>query len=214
MINLLICDDHILVSEGIELMIQNEADLTVRKVVSSGKEALDYLSRPNEIDIIILDLSMPDMNGNQVLQTIRSLDIDVKVLILTMHENLEHLKKAMDLGAEGYLLKNTNKGLLIKVLKIIAEGGSFVDRELTEKLVHDLNRKPKIKLIDTITLTERELDILKLIVKNYRTKEIADSLFISVNTVQSHKKNIYSKFNVHSVSELITFVYENKYLEE
>jgi len=212
MINLMICDDHILVSEGIELMIQNEEDLIVRKVVSSGQDALNYLSKPNEIDIIILDLSMPDMNGNEVLQMIRSMSIDVKVLILTMHDNVDHLKKAMSLGAEGYLLKNTNKKLLVKVLRIIADGGSFIDHKLTEKLIHDINNKPKASIIKTVTLTEREMDILKLIVKNYRTKEIADALYISVNTVQSHKKNIYSKFDVHSVSELITYVYENDYL--
>ena len=212
MINLMICDDHVLVSEGIELMIQNEDDLIVRKVVSSGQEALDYLKMPNEIDVLILDLSMPDMGGNEVLQMIRSMSISVKVLILTMHDNVEHLKKAMALNADGYLLKNTNKKLLAKVLRIIAEGGNFIDHKLTEKLILDANKKPKPSIVKTVKLTERELDILKLIVKNYRTKEIADELFISVNTVQSHKKNIYSKFDVHSVSELITYVYENNYL--
>lgn len=214
MINLMICDDHVLVSEGIELMIQSEDDLIVRKVVSSGQEALDYLGRPNQIDILILDLSMPDMSGNEVLQMIRSLSIDVKVLILTMHENIEHLKKAMALNAEGYLLKNTNKKLLVKVLRIIADGGSFIDHKLTEKLILDANKKPKVDIVKAITLTERELDILRLIIKNYRTKEIADALYISVNTVQSHKKNIYSKFDVHSVSELITYVYENNFLQD
>ena len=213
MTQLMMCDDHVLVTQGLELMLRDETEFTVEKIVSSGKEALQYLRRPHNIDILILDLSMPEMDGIEVLQALRSSATTIKVLILTMHDKVDHLKKAMALGAEGYLLKNTHKDLLIKVLKIIADGGTYVDHKLTEILMRKLNEGPKKKIISPIQLTQREIEILKLIVKNYKTKDIADALFISVNTVLSHRKNIYSKFDVHSVSELINYVYENKYLE-
>ena len=214
MIKLLICDDHILVAEGIELMLGDEPNLKVSKIVSSGKDAVNYLLEHNEIDVLILDLSMKNMNGIEVLKELNFHSIKTKVLILTMHDDIENIKKAMANGANGYLLKSTNKEKFVIAIQKIIKGETFMDQQLTATLLNEINNKPKKINTNTIELTKRENDILKLIVKSKKTKDIAEELFISVNTVLSHRKNIYSKFHVHSVSELISYVYKHKYLNE
>ncbi len=212
MIKLVICDDHVLISEGIELMLQNEPDISVERIVSSGKEAIDFLKENDDIDLMILDISMPDMDGLLVLDELQRLELNTKVLILTMHDKIDYIRNAVKKGVKGYLLKSTESNKLIKAVKKIVDGETYFDQKLTEILMSDLVEESDEKPKGKIQLTSREMDILKLLVKGKKTKEIADFCFISINTVQTHKKNIYSKLNIHSVSELINYAYKHNYI--
>lgn len=202
MIRILICDDHVLIAEGIELMLDSEPDIEVVKIADTGKEAVSFL-RNEEIDILILDLSMPNMNGVEVLNELERLSIQTKVLILTMHDRLDLMREVMKKSIYGYVLKNTNQEKLIRAIKEISDGRKFFDEQVVSILMSNYGDEKS-------QLTEREKDILNLLVQGKKTKEIADMCFISVNTVLSHKKNIYSKLNVHSVSELINYTYKNR----
>jgi DNA-binding NarL/FixJ family response regulator len=209
---LLICDDHNLISEGIELMLQNSLETFEIHIVNSGKLALQFLQKQS-VDVLILDISMPEMDGLEVLDAIQSQELTVHALMLTMHNQIEYIKKAMSKGAKGYILKNTSKEMLIEAIHKVAKGETYVDSRLTSILIDDLTETPKPEKTAAVKLTPREIDILKLIAQNKKTKEIAELLFISVNTVQSHKKNLYSKLNIHSVSELVTYAFQHGFVE-
>lgn len=209
---LLICDDHNLISEGIELMLQNSAETFEIHIVTSGKAALQFL-QTKVIDVLILDISMPEMDGLEVLDALKAQERTLNVLMLTMHNQIEYIKKAMSKGAKGYILKNTSKEMLIEAIHTVGNGETFIDSRLTTILIDDLTDEPKVPKVAPVKLTPREIDILKLITQNKKTKEIAEVLFISVNTVQSHKKNLYSKLNIHSVSELVSYAFQHGFVE-
>jgi DNA-binding NarL/FixJ family response regulator len=209
---LLICDDHNLISEGIELMLQNSSETFEIHIVTSGKAALQFL-QTKVIDVLILDISMPEMDGLEVLDALKEKELIINVLMLTMHNQIEYIKKAMSKGAKGYILKNTSKEMLIEAIHKVAKGETFIDSRLTTILIDDLTDVPKTQKVADVKLTPREIDILKLIAQNKKTKEIAELLFISVNTVQSHKKNLYSKLNIHSVSELVNYAFQHGFVE-
>ena len=211
-IRILVCDDHILVAEGIELMLQQEPEIYVAQLVTSGKAAIAYLETSSHIDLLILDVSMPDMDGIQVLEHIQLIRHPVPVLILTMHEQLAMVKTALQKGAQGYLLKNASKEKLLHAIKKIAGGGSYFDDTLALGLIKHL-KGTKVADAPSTKLTPREIEVLKLMVRDKKTNEIASLCFISVNTVLTHKKNIYSKLNIHSVAELVHYAYKNNYLD-
>jgi len=203
MIRLLICDDHLLIAEGIELMLDQESDIEVVKIVDSGMDAIEFLKHET-VDIFILDLSMPVMNGLEVLDELERLSIQVKTLILTMHDKEELIRQVVKKSIQGYVLKNTNQAQLIHAIREINRGYTFFDQEVLKVLMKKESTTQEV-------LTSREEDIMKLLVKGKKVKEVAELLFISVNTVLSHKKNIYSKLNVHSISELIHYAHNHQW---
>lgn len=208
MIKLVICDDHHLVAEGIQLMLQDQKDIEIVGMTFSGTEALALLQKET-VDILILDISMPQMDGITVLKTLQNNNSNTKVLILTMHDQTKYIEAVIAYDAAGYLLKNSSKKRFLQAIKRIANGEKYYDEAIMPKLVNALQQPLKQKNEAESLLTSRELDIVKLIVKGNSTKKIAEELFISVNTVLSHRKNIYSKLNVHSVSELMQYVFKH-----
>ncbi|AXG71512.1 oxygen regulatory protein NreC [Kordia sp. SMS9] len=210
-LQLLICDDHNLVSEGIAVMLESENRYEIH-IVTSGTQALQHI-QTHVVDVLILDISMPEMSGLDVLDALKEAEIQQNVLMLTMHEQVKFIKDAIAKGAKGYVLKSTSKAMLMEAIQKVAQGENFYDPRLTTILLNDLHEVSQKKQIALVKLTPREIDILKLIAQNKKTKEIADILFISVNTVQSHKKNLYSKLNIHSVSELVTYAFQHGFVE-
>jgi DNA-binding NarL/FixJ family response regulator len=200
-----------LVSEGIAVMLQSE-DYYEIQIVTSGRHALQQIQN-QQVDVLILDISMPGMSGLDVLDALTEGEIPQNVLMLTMHDQVKYIKKAIEKGAKGYVLKSTSKEMLIDAIQKVAKGENFYDPRLTTILLNDSEEKSTKKQSELVKLTPREIDILKLIAQNKKTKEIADILFISVNTVQSHKKNLYSKLNIHSVSELVTYAFQHGFVE-
>lgn len=209
---ILLCDDHCLVSEGIELMLQSSTvNFTIHKV-TAGTDAINFL-KTHTIDVLILDISMPEMSGLDVLDELQKENYFPNVLMLTMHNEIKYIQEAMQKGAKGYILKNTTKKMLIEAIQTVGKGMVFMDTRLTIALLDNLTETSKNKQSNAIKLTPREIDVLILIAQNKKTKDIAEFLFISINTVQSHKKNLYSKLNIHSVSELIRYAYKHGFVK-
>ena len=212
MIKILVCDDHHLIAEGIATMLQDEEGLEVVGMTFSGKDAIDFLHKNKDVDLLILDISMPKMDGVEVLKELCKWQLEVSVLMLTMHENLKYIKEVERLGAQGYILKSSEISQLVTAIRKIGSGEMYYDPKVAELLMRELRheenqRKKRGKL------TKRENEILQMLVKGMKVREISDVLYISDNTILTHKKNIYEKIGVHSISELINYAYQNGLVE-
>lgn len=214
MTNILIADDHPLIAEGIKTTIENHSDqYKVIKVVENGQEVLDFVAG-NKVDLILLDIEMPVMNGIECARKLLLDDPDTKVAILSLHNDLYTIKKVRDFGIKGYLLKTIPLDELMHALKNIEEGKRYFDTKITEKLLHGKKGTAKTRFDQQkgliSELTQREREIIKLICEGYSTKEISEKLFISFKTVDTHRNNIMRKLNLNNVVSLVRFALENE----
>ena len=204
MIKILIADDHQMFIDGIKALLKNEKEIKVVGEALNGEEVLATLEK-EKADIILLDINMPQMDGIEATRIIRKKFPEVKIIILTMHNKYEFIAGLAHEGASGYILKNTGKAELLNAIKTVQEGKTFFGKEVTETIMHNLYKKPAEQKIEAVQLTEREKEVLKLIAQEFSTKEIADKLFISENTVETHRKNIMAKLNAKNVAGLVKF---------
>lgn len=202
-IRLLLVDDHELFLEGIISLIEDEDFVQIIGTATNGHLALDSI-RLDQPDVLITDLSMPVMGGIELVQKVKSEFPDVKILVLTMHNDRPTISEIMMAEAEGYVLKNTDREELVKALKKVSDGGTFYCNEVVEVLLERLmeqKRKEEIK----VSLTEREQEVLKLIAEEKSSEEIANQLFISRRTVETHRKNMLKKAEVNTVIGLLKY---------
>lgn len=215
-IKVLIADDHKLYREGIKSLLHDEEDIAISVEVSSGREVLEKLEQ-QPIDIILMDIDMPDMNGVEATKAVKLRYPDMRILILSMHDDLEFILDVLKAGASGYLLKSSESLDLISAIKALVLGSSYYSERVSSKLCDYLNHinqpvaaSPKPAASEDIAnLTRREKEILELIGKEYTNQEIADELFISTNTVFTHRKNLMKKLNVRNTAGLIHFASKN-----
>ncbi len=194
-IKVMVADDHSMVREGIKQILELDGDIKVNAEAGSGRECIDILDEKNT-DVLLLDINMPNMNGLQVLQYLREKKTNVKVLILTIHNEVEYLVRAVEIGVDGYVLKDSDSTVLKKAIFTINKGDSFIQPELTpllKKRLEDKSTSPK--LIEE-KLTRREIEVLKLLAEGLFNKEVAYTLNISEKTVKNHVSNIFKKINV------------------
>jgi len=202
-IRLLLVDDHELFLEGIISLIEDEDFVQIIGTATNGYLALDSI-RLDQPDVLITDLSMPVMGGIELVQKVKSEFPDVKILVLTMHNDRPTISEIMMAEAEGYVLKNTDREELVKALKKVSDGGTFYCNEVVEVLLERLmeqKRKEEMK----VSLTEREQEVLKLIAEEKSSEEIANQLFISRRTVETHRKNMLKKAEVNTVIGLLKY---------
>ena len=211
MIRILLADDHQLMLEGISSLLENEKGLTISATCSNGLEVLETLKKQT-VEVVLLDLSMPKMNGLACAKEIKQQYPNIKIAILTMHKEKALIQQIIDLGVQGYFVKTIANKELIKAVTTIANGERYFPEEVKQSLISkkpiftpDVTVSPLVK-----TLTKRELEIIKLISKGLATKEIADQLFISVRTADTHRTNIMRKLEVRNVAELVRFAFQNK----
>jgi DNA-binding NarL/FixJ family response regulator len=161
-------------------------------------------------DIILMDINMPEMDGVEATKQVKAKYPSIKILMLTMFSNREYIEKLLRAGADGYLLKNTGKEELQEAIDNIINGESYFSKEVTERIMEGLQKK-KIAEKNTyiVELTEREIEVLKLIVQEFTTAEIAEKLFISPHTVETHRKNLISKLNVRNIAGLVKYAMQN-----
>jgi DNA-binding NarL/FixJ family response regulator len=194
-IRILIADDHGVVREGLASMInRNRADMTVVGEASNGREAL-ALWKQEQPDVTLLDLRMPEMDGVDVIKEIRAKDKTARIIVLTTFDGDEDIYRAIRAGAKGYLLKDITREALIDSIRRVHMGETCVPLHLIAKLTDRVSGE---------TLSERELEVLRLMAKGKSNKEIASALFISEGTVKSHGKSIFAKMNVSSRTEAVT----------
>ena len=206
---IILADDHALFRQGMRQLIKEMPGLEVIEETSDGLELLKLLNEM-KVDMVLLDISMPNLRGLEATHEIKVLHPDVKVLILTMHKNKEYLYRAISMGAAGYLLKEDSDVELFSAIETIRKGGIYVTRRLAGELIGDLSRRGKGENHSPGEhLTTRETEILKLIAEGKTNKEIATLLCISTRTVETHRANIMRKLSLNKTADLVRYALRN-----
>jgi len=200
---ILLVDDHTILLDGVKSLLSQEDDLVVVGQAASAEEALEFLKR-NEVDLIITDYSMPGMDGLSLLNTVKRVAPTTKIIILSMHDEVHLVKEILKAGVNGYVLKNDTHKELLNAIHDVRRGKVYLSSDVNKMLITNLNNPDEGRL-----LTDREREILKLIAKEYTNKDIAEELFISERTVETHRKNIFKKTGTNSLVGLIKFAYAN-----
>lgn len=211
-INIMIADDHSMVREGIKQLLELDGDIVVTAEASNGQMCIDTLDE-TQTDVLLLDINMPNMNGLQVLQYLRDHKRKVKVLILTIHNEVEYLIRAVEIGVDGYVLKDSDSSVLKKAIFSIYKGEVFIQPELAPLLKVKMDAKNS--KLDTYedSLTKREIEVLKLISEGLFNKEIAYMLSISEKTVKNHVSNIFKKIDVADRTQAAVYAIRNNIVE-
>lgn len=211
-INVMIVDDHSMVREGIKQILELDGDIKVNSEASNGKECISKLKERN-VDVLLLDINMPEMNGLQVLQYLREKKSRIKILILTIHNEVEYLIRAVEIGIEGYVLKDSDSSVLKKAIVDINDGDTFIQPELTPILKRRLDDRSLNSRKFEEALTRREIEVLKLLAEGLFNKEIAYTLSISEKTVKNHVSNIFKKINVSDRTQAAVYAIKHKIVD-
>jgi DNA-binding NarL/FixJ family response regulator len=215
MIKLLVADDHTMFVDGIESILKAEVDLQVSGKCYDGPSVLEFV-KSHPTDIVLLDVNLPGMNGLEVCKTLSLEYPDIKVLAISMFNEESFVTEILNHGAKGYILKNTGRDELLKAIRTIYEGKSYFSKEVTETIMKGLmnQRKASTRTNSFIPkLSRREKEVLKLIAQEFTTQEIADKLFISLKTVESHRSSLLSKLNARNSAGLVRIAMENSLLD-
>jgi DNA-binding NarL/FixJ family response regulator len=214
MIRIALADDHQLVLDGLKALIKEYPDFEFVAEANDGKRLLEIV-RVVHVDVVLVDIDMPIMNGLQAIEAIKQEKPDVKCMALTMHNEKGMIQKVLAAGASGYILKNIDQIDLIAAIKKVYEGGKAFSEDVTMTLAGSANSTnvayQNVMLSDD--LTDREIEILKLIAQGYSNKEIGDQLFISHRTVDTHRTNLMKKLDVHNIAGLIRYALRSGYVE-
>lgn len=198
-IKLIIADDHELFRKGLEELLKKHDDIKIVKTVADGFEFISLVNSPLEADIVLLDITMPNMDGFQVLKELKTLAIDIKPIVISMHNDGNYIAKCAKMGAYGYLLKNTDESELILAIRTVHKGKKYFSAEISEKMINFMSTQS----VSENVLSNKETDVLGLISKGLTTKEIATKLFVSSRTIETHRANILKKLEVKNTAELI-----------
>lgn len=204
-IKIVIADDHTLFVDGLQLLIKDEAWIEIIEIANDGKELLDILPK-NMPDIVLLDINMPKMNGLNAVHYIKQNFPLLKVIMLSTYNEDHLIEKAKQLGVNGYMLKNSNKEELFQAMRLVAMGHECFPYRFPKQ---ENEFDAKDNFLKHSNITKRELEIIELIKNNLTNQQIADKLFLSVYTVETHRKNIMQKLELHNPSALIKFIIEN-----
>lgn len=205
MIKILIADDHQMFIDGLKSILSQQEQCEIIAKANNGLEVLEQL-KMHAIDVVLMDVNMPEMDGIEATKMVRELHPEVKILMLTMFNTRDYIEKLLKAGAHGYILKNTGKDELIEAIEKVNSGESFFSEEVKLKIMEGLQQKKNLeKDMFNIELTEREKQVLTLIVKEYTTNEIAEELFISPHTVETYRKNLTSKLPVKNIAGLVRY---------
>jgi DNA-binding NarL/FixJ family response regulator len=204
MIKVYIVDDHSVVIEGIYSLLQNEKGIEIAGYAANGQNCLTYFTN-HTADVILMDISLPDMNGIDLCKLIKEKYPGIMVLALSTFNQGSYIKKMMEGGASGYLLKNTGKDEIIDAIKTVARGNIYLSFETGKELQASIKENETIPL-----LTKREKEILCHIANGLTNLQIAETLFLSIDTINSHRKSLHSKLNVKNTAMLIRFAVEHK----
>lgn len=208
-IEIIIADDHMMIREGLKQLLELDGTMKVIAEANDGEECLNLLNKKIHPDILLLDINMPKKNGIEVLEYIKQNKIPVKVLILTVHNEVEYLLKAVDIGIDGYLLKDSSYDELKEAIDVVISGNTYIQPSLLPALNESMEDyaldKERIEC-----LTKRELDVLRLISEGCSNKKISDELTISKRTVKNHISHIFRKIDVEDRTQAAVFAIRNK----
>lgn len=213
---LLLVDDHSIVREGVKALLMEMKEVVIVGEAQDGHEALDLLGKI-EVDIIVLDINMPGMNGIELTRKIKQKFPEMKIIALSMLKDEYHIREILTAGALAYILKDSGKEELLRGIKAVAKGHSYFSQEASQVVMAELvgakykKSKPKSNLV---YLTKREKDVLRLIIQECTNQEIANELNIGIRTVDTHRRNLIQKVGARNSVGLVKYALENELLED
>ncbi|MEG2440483.1 MAG: response regulator transcription factor [Acetivibrio sp.] len=209
-IKIIIIDDHSMIREGLKQLLELDGDIEVIGEAGDGVEGIKLLESTNP-DVMLLDINMPNMNGLQVLEELKKEKRNVKILILTIHNEIEYLFKAVEIGVDGYVLKDSNSSILKTAITTVYNGESYIQPSMAPLL------KEKTNIVNTSKkksmLTKRELQVLELLSEGLFNKEIGERLFISEKTVKNHVSSIFKKMMVTDRTQAVVYAIRNNIID-
>lgn len=210
----MIVDDHLVIREGLKRLLEIDSEIEVMAEATNGMECLDLMENAPP-DVVLIDLKMPGINGLETTQVIRRNYPQVKVIVLTMYDDEELVRKAIHVGAHGYLLKNARREDLIGAIRHAVQGRSYLDPAIASIVLDQFKQgHQQVPSDEPALLTRRELEVLQAIVKGLTDKETADLMSISEHTVRSHTKNIFRKMRVSSKSQAAVRALQHKIVHQ
>jgi len=213
MIRILIADDHKIFRDGIESILEDIADITIIAHANDGREVMEQLQQ-HQPDIILMDITMGEANGIETTQLVKAQYPSIKVLVLSMHAEKNYILKMLEAGASGYLLKDAGKSEMVTAIRAVAEGNTYYSQSVSSVIVQHLTNPQKAKTAKKdIPLTQRELEILRLIAEEFTNPEIAKELFISIRTVDTHRRNLLEKLQVKNTAGLVKYAIKHRIIE-
>lgn len=219
-INILIVDDHKIIINGIKSLLEDATDICILSEAADGLEAIQSIKNVSDIQLVLMDIRMPNMDGVQATREITAQFPHIKVVALTMFDDNQYITSMLQAGARGYILKNTGKQELIRAIRLVAEGGTYFSSDVTSVVMSTYMNKSTPTAVsrgtelDPSQLTGREIEILKLIAFELTNKEIADKLIISPRTVHSHRRNLMQKIGVKNTAGLVRYALQFGILDE
>jgi DNA-binding NarL/FixJ family response regulator len=213
-IKVLLADDHSLLRQGVRQILELERDIEIVGEASDGEEALELIKETNP-DVILLDVNMPKLNGVEVARKIKEQRINVGIIVLTIHQDREYLFELVKIGISGYLLKDIDSNSLIKAIRVVHQGESYLHPEMTTYLLKEFNRLNQSykNNIEQNPLTAREQEVLQMIAQGKSNREIAKGLFISEKTVKNHLSNVFRKLEVNDRTQAVLYGLKNDLIE-
>lgn len=211
-IRVVLVDDHPLVQEGIIARLESEASLEVVGAANDGQQALELIAEAKP-DVVLMDISMPVMTGFEATERLRAEQPDVRVLILSMHENREYILKLIQCGAAGYVLKDVSSGELVTAIQTVHRGGTYFSSGASQSLFGQADLAMLAPGSESETLTAREQEVLKLLAEGASNKDVARQLEISVRTAETHRQNIKNKLNIQTSAGLVRYAIEHKLID-
>ena len=216
MIKILIADDHTMFVDGIESILRNESEVEVVGKCFDGLSIFGLLAS-NEVDVLLLDVNLPGINGIEVCKRLGKEFPNVRVLALSMYNEESFITEILKNGALGYILKNTGRTELLKAIQQVHSGQSYFSEAVTQTIMKSMvkaNQPSTNKTKEFPKISRREKEVLKLIIEEFTTQEIAKELFISLKTVESHRSNLLAKLNARNTAGLVRVAIENKLLDD
>lgn len=198
-IKVIIADDHKLFRNGLEELLRKYDDIKIIKSVGDGIEFMNCVKNQIDADVVLLDITMPNMDGFQVLKELKTVNATIKPVIISMYNDGNYIAKCAKMGAYGYLLKNTDESELVLAIRTVSKGKKYFSAEISEKMINFMSTQS----ISENILSNKETEVLGLLSKGLTTNEIAAKLYVSSRTIETHRGNILKKLEVKNTAELI-----------
>ena len=213
-IRIVLADDHTVVRQGIRSLLQQDASIDVVGEAENGQDAV-LVAKKTLPDVVLLDISMPILNGVQATRQIRKFNPKIKILILSMYNDEEYVREVFDAGAAGYILKQTTGSDLVRAIKEVNRGNAYLSPSIAKYLVSDYRERVKggKSAREQTGLTPREIEVLQLIAEGNSNKKIAEQLFISIKTVETHRQKIMDVLKIHDVAGLTRYAIAKRIIE-
>ncbi len=208
-IKVLIADDHSLMRQGLKQILEIEKDIEVIALAVDGEDAIQKCIEIKP-DVVLMDINMPNVNGIQALRRVKDMGLDTRIIMLTIHDDREYLFETVNIGAEGYVLKDAESSNLVKAIRDVYAGESYIYPSLASEFVKEYKRRGKdIGDSGRDKLTRREYEVISLIAEGFNNKEIAEHLFISEKTVKNHVSNIFKKIGVNDRTQAAIYAFKH-----